>query len=185
LLKPFRGEIRYRGKEISSKPVHERVKMGISLVPEGRRLFTGMTVRENLMMGAYGLKVKSESLEQLSKVYDLFPVLEKREKQVVGTLSGGEQQMCAIGRALMSRPRLLLVDEPSQGLAPVIVEGLIELMSVIKREGVTLLMVEQGISAALDYTDRAYILRQGRIVKHGPVPRLLADLDTRKEYLGY
>ena len=185
LLKPFQGEIWYLGKEISALPVHEMVRLGIALVPEGRRLFAGMTVRENLMMGAFSQNENGKITEQLQRVFDLFPVLKEREKQVVGTLSGGERQMCAIGRALMSRPKLLLVDELSLGLAPVVVDELLETLVAIKEEGVTLLVVEQDVNTALAYADRGYVLREGRIVKSGEAKQLLEDPSIQKDYLGY
>jgi len=185
LLKPLGGKIHYMGQEISEIPVHERVMLGISLVPEGRRLFIGMTVRENLMMGAFAQKNDGRDADQLERVYHLFPILKGRDKQVVGTLSGGEQQMCAIGRALMSRPKLLLVDELSLGLAPVVIDGLIEAMSVIKREGVTLFMVEQDVHTALTCADRGYVLREGRIVMSGEAKQLLSDPGIQKEYLDF
>jgi branched-chain amino acid transport system ATP-binding protein len=185
LLKPMQGEIRYRGKKINAIPVHERVTLGISLVPEGRRLFTGMTIRENLMMGVYAQKNDGKDANQLERVYHLFPILKEREKQVVGTLSGGEQQMCAIGRALMSRPKLLLVDELSLGLAPVVVDKLIESMIAIKREGVTILMVEQDVHTALMYADRGYVLREGVIVKGGEAKHLLSDPRIEEEYFDF
>jgi branched-chain amino acid transport system ATP-binding protein len=184
LLKPFQGEIRYQGRDLTALQVHERVERGISLVPEGRRLFAGMTVRENLMMGSFIQKGDGRADGQLERVFDLFPVLKAREKQVVGTLSGGERQMCAIGRALMSRPKLLLVDELSLGLAPVVVDGLLETMVAIKQEGVTLLVVEQDVNTALVYADRGYVLREGRIVKSGQAQQLLADKSIQQDYLG-
>lgn len=185
LLKPFQGKILYRGEEINVIPVHERVRLGISLVPEGRRLFTGMTVKENLMMGAFAQTDNGKDAEQLQKVYDLFPILKVRGKQVVGTLSGGEQQMCAIGRALMSRPKLLLVDELSLGLAPIVVEGLLDTMNAIKQEGVTLIVVEQDVNTALMCADRGYVMREGMIVKSGEARQLLEDPGLLKEYLQY
>ncbi|NIS60374.1 MAG: ATP-binding cassette domain-containing protein [Proteobacteria bacterium] len=185
LLKPFQGEIWYLGKEISALPVHERMQLGIALVPEGRRLFSGMTVRENLMMGAFTQNQDGKIAGQLERVYDLFPPLKERENQVVGTLSGGERQMCAIGRGLMSRPRLLLVDELSMGLAPVVVDGLLEAMVDIRREGITLIVVEQDVHTALIYADRGYVLREGMIVKSGEAKRLLSDPSIQKDYLGY
>ena len=184
LLKPFQGEIRYQGKALNSLAVHERVELGIALVPEGRRLFAGMTVRENLMMGAFAQNHNGKTTEELQRVFNLFPVLKLREKQIVGTLSGGERQMCAIGRALMSRPKLLLVDELSLGLAPLVVDGLLEALVAIKREGVTLMVVEQDVNTALTYADRGYVLREGRIVKGGEAMYLLADPTIQKDYLG-
>jgi len=184
LLKPFQGEIRYQGCDLTALQAHERVALGIALVPEGRRLFAGMTVRENLMMGSFIQKGDGRADGQIERVFDLFPVLKARAKQVVGTLSGGERQMCAIGRALMSRPKLLLVDELSLGLAPVVVDGLLETMVAIKQEGVTLLVVEQDVNTALVYADRGYVLREGRIVKSGQARQLLADKSIQQDYLG-
>ncbi|MEW5910470.1 MAG: ABC transporter ATP-binding protein [Thermodesulfobacteriota bacterium] len=185
LIRPMNGTIFYEEMDISQRPVHERVRLGISLVPEGRRLFTGMTTLENLMMGAFALKDQNRIREQLTKVLDLFPVLKEREDQIVGTLSGGERQMCAIGRALMAQPKLLLVDEMSLGLAPVVVDNLLEAMVAIKKEGVTLLVVEQDVNTGLMYADRGYVLREGRIVKSGMAGQLLNDPDIQKDYLGY
>jgi branched-chain amino acid transport system ATP-binding protein len=185
LLKTFQGEILYQGEEINVIPVHERVKLGISLVPEGRRLFTGMTVKENLMMGAFAQKENGKDAEQLQRVYDLFPILKARSKQVVGTLSGGEQQMCAIGRALMARPQLLLVDELSLGLAPIVVDELLDTMNAIRQEGVTLIVVEQDVHTALMCADRGYVMREGMIVKGGEARQLLEDPGLLKEYLQY
>jgi branched-chain amino acid transport system permease protein len=184
LLKPFQGEIRYQGRNLTALQSHERVALGIALVPEGRRLFAGMTVRENLMMGSFIQKGDGRADGQLQRVFDLFPALKDREKQVVGTLSGGERQMCAIGRALMSRPKLLLVDELSLGLAPVVVDGLLETLVAIKQEGVTLLVVEQDVNTALVYADRGYVLREGRIAKSGQAQQLLADKSIQQDYLG-
>ena len=185
LIKPFCGEIVYQEKEISALPVHERVRLGIALVLEGRRLFAGMTVRENLMMGAFTKTEHDRIVKELERVFDLFPILKERDKQVVGTLSGGERQMCAIGRALMSQPKLLLVDEMSLGLAPVVIDSLLETMVDIRRDGVTLLVVEQDVNTALVYADRGYVLSEGRIVKSGEAKQLLADPGIQKDYLGY
>ena len=184
LIKPFCGEIVYQEKEISALPVHERVRLGIALVPEGRRLFAGMTVIENLMMGAFTKTEHDRIVKELERVFDLFPILKERDKQVVGTLSGGERQMCAIGRALMSQPKLLLVDEMSLGLAPIVIDSLLETMVDIRRDGVTLLVVEQDVNTALVYADRGYILSEGRIVKSGEAKQLLADPGIQKDYLG-
>lgn len=184
LIKPFTGELRYSGNTLNEIPVHERVGLGISLVPEGRRLFTGMTVKENLLMGAFLYNDRNLIMEQLDKIYALFPVLKEREKQVVGTLSGGEQQMCAIGRGLMSRPKLLLVDELSLGLAPVVVDHLLETLLSIKQAGVTLMVVEQDVYGALMYADRGYVLQEGRIINSGESRQLLSDPEIQKGYLG-
>jgi branched-chain amino acid transport system ATP-binding protein len=180
-----RGEILYRGEDITAIPTHERVRRGISLVPEGRRLFAGMTVRENLMAGAFTVHDRCAIQEQLARVFALFSILADRRNQVVGTLSGGEQQMCAIGRALMSRPRLMLVDELSLGLAPVVVERLMRTLEDIRQAGTTLLIVEQDVRLSLARADRGAVLRQGGIVRCGDAAELLTDPDLRKFYLGY
>ena len=185
LIKPFCGEIMYQEKEINTLPVHERVRLGIALVPEGRKLFTGMTVKENLMMGAFTRNDDGKIAGQLRRIFDLFPVLKERERQIVGTLSGGERQMCAIGRALMSLPLLLLVDEMSLGLGPVVVDGLLETMVAVREEGMTLIVVEQDVNTALVYADRGCVLREGKIVKRGKAKDLLQDPGIHKEYLGY
>ncbi len=183
LLRAFGGRIEYDREDICTLRVHERIKLGMSMVPENRRLFAGMTVRENLMMGAYLQENPEEIAGQLKRVYDLFPILGQREKQIAGTLSGGEGQMCAIGRALMTQPRLLLVDEMSQGLAPKIVDDLLEVMLAINKEGVTLLVVEQDVHTALVYADRGYVLREGLIVKSALAKDLIADPSIKEEYL--
>ncbi len=185
LIRPFRGEIWFEGEEIGQTPVHKRVQLGISMVPEGRRLFDGMTVKENLMMGAFIQDEDRIVSERLNGVFGLFPILEERERQVVGTLSGGEQQMCAIARALMSQPRLLLVDEMSLGLAPVVIDVLLETMLTIRGKGVTLLVVEQDVNMALAYAGRGYVLQEGKIVKSGNAAELLADPHIQKDYLGH
>lgn len=185
LIKPFRGRIFYGEQEISGMPVYERVKMGIALVPEGRKLFWGMTVRENLMMGAFIRSNELRITQQLNRVYELFPLLRERESQIVGTLSGGECQMCAIGRALMSMPMFLIIDEMSFGLGPVVVDGLLATMAMVNREGVTLLVVEQDVHTALSCADRGYVLQQGRIVRSGKAYQLLSDPDIQRDYLGY
>ena len=184
LLAPFGGEIVYDGADIASLKVHQRVKRGISMVPESRRLFSGMTVRENLMIGAYLQEDPKQIEERVERVSALFPILKQRGKQIAGTLSGGESQMCAIGRALMTRPRLLLVDEMSQGLAPRIVDDLLEAMLTINKEGVTLLVVEQDVYTGLIHADRGYVLKEGLMVKSAQAKDLIADPSIRKEYLG-
>lgn len=184
LIKPFRGELKYLGNAINEIPVHERVALGISLVPEGRRLFKGMTVEENLLMGAYWYDDRKKEKEQMDNVMDIFPILRERRKQAVGTLSGGEQQMCSIGRALMSRPKLLLIDELSLGLAPVVVDGLMETLLSIKKSGVTLVVVEQDVYGALMYADRGYVLQEGRVVQSGESKKLITDPVIQKGYLG-
>jgi branched-chain amino acid transport system ATP-binding protein len=184
VLAPREGSIHLDGEDLAPVPAFDRVRRGISLVPEGRRLFSGMTVDANLRMGAYALRERGEVDEQLEKVLDLFGVLRERRKQVAGTLSGGEQQMCAIGRALMSRPRLLLVDELSLGLAPLVVDQLLEALTVVRDAGTTLVVVEQDVRTSLTYADRAYVMRQGRIVGDGPSDDFLEDADFRRLFLG-
>jgi branched-chain amino acid transport system ATP-binding protein len=183
-LTPFEGRVLSRGHDLTRMPAHERVRLGMTLVPEGRRLFRGMTVRENLTAGAFLLRGRGVVAERLDRVHELFPVLADRAKQQVGTLSGGEQQMCAIGRALMSNPTLLLIDELSLGLAPVVVDDLLDALVRIREEGTTLLVVEQDVETSLAFADRAYLLRHGRIVMSGEGDALLADASFRREYLG-
>ncbi len=177
------GGIFFLGEDISGRPAHERVRMGISQVPEGRRIFPRMTVRENLEMGAF-CRNHREFTQQLALVHDLFPTLAERNKQLGGTLSGGEQQMLAIGRALMSKPRLLLLDEPSLGLAPIIVSRIFKIIREIKDEGMTVLLVEQNAKAALRLADRAYVMETGTIVMHGEASVLEKDPGIKKAYLG-
>lgn len=177
------GEICFLGQSINRVPPYRVVKLGVSLVPEGRRIFPQMTVRENLELGCYPLGGKANVKSQLDWIFQLFPVLGEREHQMAGTLSGGEQQMLAIGRALMSRPRLLMLDEPSLGLAPLIIEHLYERIQDLKSEGLTLLLVEQYISGALELSDRAYVLETGTIRKEGLGKDLLTDPQIQKTYL--
>jgi len=180
---PASGRLEYEGADITGMPPHAIVGRGISQVPEGRRIFPRMTVRENLEMGAF-LRNGKRLAEDLDRVYTLFPVLEERSGQLGGTLSGGEQQMLAIGRALMSRPKLLLLDEPSLGLAPIIVSRIFRIIEEINRQGTTVLLVEQNASAALRLAARAYVLETGRIVMQGPASDLANDPGIRKAYLG-
>ncbi len=177
------GRILYEGKEISSLPSYEIVRLGISQVPEGRRIFPRMTVRENLEMGAFR-ENKDELLSQIARVYDMFPALAERGKQLGGTLSGGEQQMLAIGRALMSKPRLLLLDEPSLGLAPIIVGRIFKIIKEINDQGTTVLLVEQNAKAALRLAHRAYVMETGKIVMQGDALELEKDPGIKKAYLG-
>jgi branched-chain amino acid transport system ATP-binding protein len=171
------------GQQLNPLPSYRVVKLGISLVAEGRRIFPQMTVRENLELGCYPLKGKANLKNQQEWVCQLFPVLGERERQFAGTLSGGEQQMLAIGRALMAQPRLLMLDEPSLGLAPLIIEHLYERIQDLKKGGLTLLLVEQYVSGALELSDRAYILETGAIRKEGFGKDLLADPQIQKSYL--
>lgn len=186
ILKPLSGDILFEGKSIKGISPHKIVEMGISQVPEGRRIFPILTVKENLELGAYTkLKVKSSKFKvQLDKIYKLFPVLKERQNQLGGTLSGGEQQMLAIGRALMSNPKLLLLDEPSLGLAPILVSKIFKTIKEINREGVTVLLVEQNARAALKLSNRGYVLENGRIVLEGKGEELLNNEQVRKAYLG-
>jgi branched-chain amino acid transport system ATP-binding protein len=186
LLKAHSGSIRFEGKDITKVPPHERVTLGLSQSPEGRGCFPGMTVRENLEMGTYARKDRRTSAvrEDLDRVLELFPRLNERLTQSAGTLSGGEQQMVAIGRALMARPRLLLLDEPSMGLAPMIIAQIFQIISEIKEQGTTVLLVEQNASRALKVADNAHVLETGEIVKSGSGSDLADDPAVRAAYLG-
>jgi branched-chain amino acid transport system ATP-binding protein len=184
LLQPSNGRIVYEGQEIGGKPTHKLVARGISMSPEGRGVFANLTVRENLQMGAYLKSNKREITEDMNRAYRMFPRLKERESQKAGTLSGGEQQMLAMGRALMSRPRLLLLDEPSLGLAPLVVHTIFEAIDEIRSKGTTILLVEQNAHAALGHSDRAYVLETGRIVMEGPSKQLAADPRIKEAYLG-
>jgi branched-chain amino acid transport system ATP-binding protein len=177
-----RGEIRFNGQVITRMPGHKRVLAGIGQAPEGRGIFPGMTVEENLHMGAYARS--GDFSKDLAKVYDLFPRLAERRRQAGGTLSGGEQQMLAIGRALMSEPKVLLLDEPSMGLAPILVNQIFSIIEEINRRGTTILLVEQNAQQALRIADRAYVLETGRIVKSAPAADLLNDPEVKAAYLG-
>ncbi len=184
LLKPKSGKIVYEGKEIAGLPAQQIVGMGLSQVPEGRRIFANMTVMENLELGAYLRKDKENLAGDLKNVFAKFPRLEERKAQVAGTLSGGEQQMLAMGRALMSRPRLLLLDEPSMGLAPLLVKEIFSIIKEINEGGTTILLVEQNANMALSIADRAYVLETGRVILSGPAKELAASEEVRKAYLG-
>lgn len=177
------GEILLNGKNITSLSAPNIVKLGLSHVPEGRRIFSKMSVMENLEMGAYTRKDKTEVKRDFEKVFSLFPRLDERKEQIAGTLSGGEQQMLAIGRALMSRPRLLLLDEPSMGLAPIIVSEIFSIIKEINRAGTTVLLVEQNAFMALGAADRAYIIRTGEIETEGNAKEMLKDEKVKKAYL--
>ncbi len=177
------GRVLFEGRDITTLPPHEIVRRGVSQVPEGRRIFPRMTVRENIEMGAY-LRSERDRASELDRIFTLFPVLAERSRQLGGTLSGGEQQMLAIGRALMSRPRLLLLDEPSLGLAPIIVSKIFKIISDINQQGTTILLVEQNAKAALRLADRAYVMETGRIVMEGEASSLANDPGIKKAYLG-
>jgi branched-chain amino acid transport system ATP-binding protein len=184
LNQPRRGKIRFEGEDITSKPAHEIVRMGISQSPEGRKLFPRMTVVENLEMGAFQRMDRAEIKADMEHVFTLFPRLAERKSQKAGTLSGGEQQMCAIGRAMMARPRLLMLDEPSMGLAPIFVDRIFETILAINKEGTPILLVEQNALMALDVANRGYVMQTGRIVLEGPASELKTNDDVRKTYLG-
>jgi branched-chain amino acid transport system ATP-binding protein len=184
LLKPASGEIRFLGQSLSKVPSHKIVELGISQVPETGKIFTGMSVYENLELGAFVPKARKEKAQSLKWVYEIFPRLEERKNQQAGTLIGGERQMLAIGRALMSRPRLLLLDEPSFGLAPILVEHMFEMIGKINKQGITILLVEQNVQAALELAHRAYLLENGRIVGEGNGKELLSFESVRSSYLG-
>ena len=184
LLKPKTGSIQFCGKDIAGKPAHEIVKLGISQVPEGRRIFTEMTVRENLDLGAFTRKDKDGIQKDLKEVYSLFPRLEERKDQIAGTLSGGEQQMLAMGRALMSKPKLLLLDEPSMGLAPLLIKEIFHIIETINKEGTTILLVEQNANMALSIASRAYVLETGEISLSGKASELASSEEVKKAYLG-
>jgi branched-chain amino acid transport system ATP-binding protein len=184
LQKPAAGQIRWQGEPISTLPAHEVVARGISQVPEGRHIFPRMSVRDNLEMGAYQRTDHEAVKQDLDKVYELFPVLKERIKQAGGTLSGGEQQMLAIGRALMSRPRLLMLDEPSMGLAPLLVERIFDAIGDINRQGTTILLVEQNAQIALSMSSRGYVLESGEIVLSDRSDALISNDRVRKAYLG-
>jgi branched-chain amino acid transport system ATP-binding protein len=184
LVKPQAGSIRFEGEDLSPMPDYARVAAGIAMVPEGRRVFTNLTVLENLLMGAYTRKEDSALQADMERVFALFPVLKGRLSQRGGTLSGGEQQMLAVGRALMSRPKLLLMDEPSMGLAPNLVTELFRTVQEIHEEGVTILLVEQNANAALRIADYGYVLETGQIVLEATADQLQANQDIKRAYLG-
>jgi branched-chain amino acid transport system ATP-binding protein len=185
LLRPRRGDVQIMGRSILGRPAHEIVFMGVSHAPEGRMIFSTLTVNENLNMGAYSLgSAKARIEEHRARVFELFPRLKERRNQVAGTLSGGEQQMLAIGRALMSDPKILLLDEPSLGLAPLLVRAIFDTVREINQSGVTILLVEQNARAALRLAHKGYVLETGSIVLAGPAATLLADERVRKAYLG-
>jgi branched-chain amino acid transport system ATP-binding protein len=184
ILPPREGKIVFAGEEIQGTPAHELIGKGIAQSPEGRRIFFRMTVLENLEMGAYHRNDASEVREDMDRVFDLFPRLKERTRQEAGTMSGGEQQMLAIGRALMSHPRLMLLDEPSMGLAPVLVERIFETIRDINRQGTTILLVEQNANVALEIATRGYVLESGEIVNSASAAVLREDPSVREAYLG-
>ena len=184
LLKPKKGSIEYLGSNIDGKQAQSIVKAGISHVPEGRRVFANMTVEENLELGAYLRKDRDGIKKDLAHVYELFPRLLERRKQLSGTLSGGEQQMLAMGRALMSKPKLIILDEPSMGLAPLMVKNIFNIIEMVNKEGVTVLLVEQNANMALSVADRAYVLETGSIVLAGTAKELQESEEVKAAYLG-
>jgi branched-chain amino acid transport system ATP-binding protein len=184
LLKPKKGSIEYLGSSIDGKPAQAIVKAGISHVPEGRRVFANMTVEENLELGAYLRKDRDGIKKDMEHVYELFPRLFERRKQLSGTLSGGEQQMLAMGRALMSKPKLIILDEPSMGLAPLMVKNIFNIIEMVNKEGVTVLLVEQNANMALSVAHRAYVLETGNIVLSGTAKELQESEEVKAAYLG-
>jgi branched-chain amino acid transport system ATP-binding protein len=184
LLKPASGSVFFQGRDLGKEPVDKIVELGISQVPESGRVFSGMTVLENLELGAFMAEARKDKDQSLKNVYELFPRLEERKKQQAGTLSGGERQMLAIGRALMSKPKLLLLDEPSFGLAPILVELMFEMIAGINKRGITVLLVEQNVRAALELARKAYVIENGRIVGQGTGDDLLSFESVRSAYLG-
>lgn len=183
LLKESSGNIEFLGRSVENDPPHELVSEGVSHVPEGRRIFKGLTVKENLEMGAYQRKDKEEIAKDLAKVFRHFPRLEERQKQIAGTLSGGEQQMLAMGRALMSRPKILLLDEPSMGLAPLLVQEIFHIIEDINKQGTTILLVEQNANKALSISNKGYVLETGKIIMEGPAKELMDDPKVIEAYL--
>jgi len=184
LLTPASGSMVFNGVRLDKEPSQRVVRLGVCLVPEERGIFFGMSVLENLELGAFHKKSRKVKDETLESVYGLFPLLKDRSRQVAGTLSGGEQQMLAIGRGLMSKPKLLMLDEPSLGLAPIIVKNIFEVIKQINRSGVSILLVEQNVRIALEFAQRAYIIENGRIVQHGDAKDLLSDEQVKDAYLG-
>lgn len=184
ILPSASGKIIYNGQNITKTPAHKIVKLGISQVPEGRRVFSQLSVFENLLMGAYTRRDKSEINEDLEKIYERFPRLEERKNQIAGTLSGGEQQMLAMGRALMSKPEIILLDEPSMGLSPIFVSEIFDIIKALNEGGTTVLLVEQNAKKALSIADRAYVLETGNVVLSGKAESIMNDDTVKKAYLG-
>jgi branched-chain amino acid transport system ATP-binding protein len=184
-LQPIKsGKIHYAGEDITGKPAFQLVRKGLSMVPEGRGVFGALTIEENLAMGAYARDDRAAIKDDVERVFGLFPRLKERRKQTAGTLSGGEQQMLAMGRALMSRPKLLLLDEPSMGLAPLMVQKVFETVLAVSKEGVTILLIEQNAKLALEVSSRGYVMESGEITLHGEAKQLLSDPKVRAAYLG-
>jgi branched-chain amino acid transport system ATP-binding protein len=184
-LLPIRsGTVKMGGSDLTRVPGHRRCRSGMAIVPEGRRLFPALSVAENLQMGAFNPTARTSRSETIDQVHELFPLLKERGGQLAGSLSGGEQQMVAIGRALMARPKVLLMDEPSLGLAPVIVDEVFEVIETVRARGVSILLVEQNVSRALEISNRAYLILEGRIIKHGTGDEMAADPEIRSAVLG-
>ena len=183
-LHPKTGTIKFNGENIEKLPTYEIVKKGLTMIPEGREIFPRMTVEENLQLGAFSIKDKAKIKETKEKVFDIFPVLKKKDKVLAQTLSGGEQQMLVICRSLMSNPQLLILDEPSLGLAPIIVEKVLDTVRTINEEGVTVLLVEQNIHDSLNVADRGYVLEEGKIILEGKSRELLSNSHIKEVYLG-
>jgi len=184
LLRPASGSVEFRGKRIDGLKPHAIVELGMSHIPEGRRLFPDMSVRENLEMGAYTKRVWKYKQETFNKVYQLFPILKARQGQIASTLSGGEQQMVAMGRGLMSQPRLCFIDEPSSGLAPLMVDEIFQIIQGLRDQGIAIFLIEQNVQQTLEIADRAYVLENGRITLEGESKKLLEEEIIRKAYLG-
>ena len=184
LLRTRSGSVQFMGQDITKVEAHNILKMGLAQVPEGRHIFSQMTVLENLDMGAYARKDRAHLADEMENVFQSFPRLKERRRQLAGTLSGGEQQMLAMGRALMSKPRLLMLDEPSMGLAPILVQEIFSIIKKVKEQGVTVLLVEQNARMALSIADRAYVMETGTIVMEGPSKDLLGNDEVKKAYLG-
>jgi branched-chain amino acid transport system ATP-binding protein len=184
MLRPTSGRVLFDGEDLTRMPAHEIVRRGVVQVPEGRKLFPELTVYENLLVGGSHKRAKERRKESIEEVYGLFPVLKERHKQMARTLSGGEQQMLAIGRAMMSLPRILMMDEPSLGLAPIVVQSIFRVVEELKRRGLTVMLVEQNIRHSLQISDYAYVLETGRVVLQGTGPDVLADEHTKAAYVG-
>lgn len=185
LIRPARGTMRFNHLRLDTLSAHRRVKLGISLVPEGRGLFSGMSILENLEVGAYNPEARSRMRETFKLVFELFPELEKRRMQIAGTLSGGEQQMVAIGRGLMAKPQVLLLDEPSLGLAPLVAHSIFDAIEQVNKSGVTIVLVEQNVRISLELADRAYLIENGRMVGHDDAKNLINDQRVIDAYLGF
>ena len=178
------GTVQFEGEDITAVPAHQRPGRGVVMVPEGRRLFPFMTVQENLLLGAHNPRAKEGAAQRLTEVFDLFPTLRERRAQLAGSMSGGEQQMCALGRAVMARPSLLLLDEPSLGLAPIMVEKILDMVRRLSESGLTMLLIEQNVHDALDIADRGYVMADGAIIMQGTGAELLAREDLQRTYMG-